>query len=60
MAQNKAALKSRIKAINTTKKITGAMELISSAKLQKFRNAVDKNREYSQKLTAAAADVLAS
>ena len=60
MAQNKAALKSRIKAINTTKKITVDMEIISSAKLKKFSNPVDKNREYSQKLTAAAADVLAS
>lgn len=37
MAGNKAAIKSRIKSINTTKKITGAMELISTVKLQKYR-----------------------
>lgn len=45
MAQ-KAAIKSRIKSINATKKITGAMELIATVKLQKERNHMLKNREY--------------
>ena len=45
MAQ-KAAIKSRIKSINATKKITGAMELIATVKLQKERNRMLKNREY--------------
>lgn len=45
MAQ-KAAIKSRIKSINATKKITGAMELIATVKLQKQRNHMLKNREY--------------
>lgn len=40
MAGNKAAIRSRIKSVNTTKKITGAMELISTVKLQKYRNIV--------------------
>lgn len=46
MAQGKQAIKSRIKSINTTKKITSAMELISNAKLTKQRNLMEKNREY--------------
>ena len=50
MAGNKAAIKSRIKSINATKKITGAMELIASAKLSKQRNQMFKNREYSSVL----------
>ncbi|MCF0114182.1 MAG: ATP synthase F1 subunit gamma [Erysipelotrichaceae bacterium] len=46
MAQGKQAIKSRIKSINTTKKITSAMELISNAKLTKQRNQMERNREY--------------
>lgn len=46
MAGNKSAIKSRIKSINSTKKITGAMELISNVKLTKNRNAMEKNRTY--------------
>lgn len=49
MAQ-KAAIKSRIKSINATKKITGAMKLIASVKLQKQRNSMLKNREYANVL----------
>ncbi len=46
MAGNKSAIKSRIKSINSTKKITGAMELISNVKLTKNRNTMEKNRTY--------------
>ena len=46
MAGNKAAIKSRIKSINATKKITGAMKLIASVKLQKNRNLMEKNKTY--------------
>ena len=49
MAQ-KAAIKSRIKSINATKKITGAMELIATVKLQKERNRMLKNKEYASVL----------
>lgn len=49
MAQ-KAAIKSRIKSINATKKITGAMKLIATVKLQKERNRMLKNREYAEVL----------
>ena len=47
MARNKAALKSRIKSVTSTKKITGAMELIANSKLLKDRNMMTKNKEYS-------------
>lgn len=59
MAGNQTAIKSRIKSINATKKITGAMELISSAKLAKQRNAMLKNREYTNTLKNTVNQILA-
>ena len=59
MAGNKTAIKSRIKSINATKKITGAMELISSAKLTKQRNQMLKNREYTSILKNTVNQILA-
>jgi len=50
MAGNKAAIKSRIKSINATKKITGAMELIASVKLTKSRNTMLANKTYANSL----------
>ena len=58
MAGNKTAIKSRIKSVNATKKITGAMELISSAKLQKSRNFMLKNREYNDVLVQTVNEIL--
>ena len=58
MAQNKAALKSRIKSVNSTKKITGAMELIANAKLQKNRNMMLKNKEYSEALQDMISEII--
>ena len=46
MAGNKAAIKARIRSINTTKKITGAMELISTVKLQRNRNLMEQTVTY--------------
>lgn len=45
MAQ-KALIKSRIKSVATTKKITRAMELMANVKLQKQLNQLNKNRQY--------------
>lgn len=59
MAQ-KAAIKSRIKSINATKKITGAMELIATVKLQKERNHMLKNREYLSFLSETMNNILGS
>lgn len=60
MAQNKAQLKSRIKSITATKKITGAMEMIANAKLQKERGLMFKNREYSEELNATVSEIVNS
>jgi F-type H+-transporting ATPase subunit gamma len=50
MAANKQALKSRIRSVRATKKITGAMELIATSKLQKQKNLMEANRLYSSTL----------
>ena len=50
MSQSKQALRSRIKSVNSTKKITRAMEMIANAKLFKQRNKMESNREYAQRL----------
>lgn len=50
MAQSKQALRSRIKSVNSTKKITKAMEMIANAKLFKQRNKMEANRIYAQRL----------
>ncbi|MCF0108850.1 MAG: ATP synthase F1 subunit gamma [Erysipelotrichaceae bacterium] len=50
MAQGKQALKARIRSINSTKKITSAMELMANVKLQKHRAMLDKGREYTSTL----------
>lgn len=50
MAGNKTAIKSRIKSINATKKITGAMNLISNVKLQKERAKFEKRKAYTEEL----------
>lgn len=59
MAQ-KAAIKSRIKSISSTKKITSAMELISSVKLQKSRNQMLKNGGYADVLRDTVSEILSS
>lgn len=50
MAQNRQALKSRIRSTQATMKITSAMELMSNSKLQRQRAMMEKNREYSTTL----------
>ena len=49
MAQSRQALRSRIKSVNSTKKITKAMEMIANAKLLKQRKKMEANREYAQR-----------
>ena len=50
MAGNLNKTKHRIASINSTKKITKAMELVSTVKLKKFKNVMLKNELYSNKL----------
>ena len=50
MSGNRAAIKARIKSINATRKITGAMNLISNVKLQKERAKLEKRKTYTEEL----------
>lgn len=59
MAQNKQALKSRIRSIRSTRKITSAMEMIANAKLTKQRNIMENNREYAASLHRMVEDIIA-
>lgn len=46
MAQSRQAIQSRISSVESTKKITRAMQMVASSKLTKARNQLDKNRAY--------------
>ncbi|MCH4265825.1 MAG: ATP synthase F1 subunit gamma [Solobacterium sp.] len=50
MSQSRQALRSRIKSVDSTRKITKAMEMIANAKLVKQRSRMEANREYAQRL----------
>lgn len=60
MAQGKQALKSRIRSINATKKITSAMELIANSKLARQRTMMEQNREYASILKDMVQSILAN
>ena len=53
-------IKSRIRSINSIRKITGAMELISNVKLQRQRNYMYRNREYNEALKEAVRQIVSS
>lgn len=59
MSQSKQALRTRIKSVNSTKKITKAMEMIANAKLFKQRNKMESNREYAQRLQDTVNEIVA-
>lgn len=59
MAQSKQALRSRIKSVNSTRKITKAMEMIANAKLFRQRNRMEANREYSGRLQETVDEIVA-
>ncbi|MBO7702889.1 MAG: ATP synthase F1 subunit gamma [Solobacterium sp.] len=48
--QSMQALRTRIRSVRSTRKITSAMEMIANAKLFKQRAAMEANREYAMKL----------
>lgn len=60
MAKSKASIKSRIKSINTTKKITGAMKVISDIKFQKELKLLKKNDDYAKTLKNTVNQILSS
>ena len=54
MSSSISSIKSRIKSVNSTKKITGAMKSVSTVKLNRMSKTTLKNREYKDVLHEAA------
>ena len=55
MSQSQQALRTRIRSVNSTKKITRAMEMIANAKLFRERSRMEADRSYAQRLHYIAA-----
>ncbi|MFN2590046.1 MAG: F0F1 ATP synthase subunit gamma [Actinomycetota bacterium] len=53
-------LRRRIRSVQSTKKITRAMELIATSRIMKAQQRVEAARPYAERLTAAIADVAAA
>ncbi len=60
MPQSSQALRTRIKSVNSTRKITKAMEMIANAKLFRQRNKMEANREYSQRLQDTVEEIVSN
>jgi len=60
MAESKQAIKNRIRSINTTKKITSAMQLISIGKLRHQRDLFDDNKNYALSLKDTVFEILSN
>lgn len=56
---NKQAIKTRIRSVRSTKKITKAMEMIANAKLARLRKKMELNRTYALQLATLVNDILA-
>lgn len=59
MSASKQALRQRIRSVNSTKKITKAMEMIANAKLFRQRGRMEANREYAQRLQDTVNEIVA-
>ena len=53
-------IKRRIKSVESTKKITKAMELVATSKLRKTRNQLDQLKPYYNTVKETVAEILAS
>ena len=51
MAQNRQAIQARIRSVDSTKKITRAMQLVAASKLNRQKQAMEENREYANALS---------
>ena len=60
MSSSITSIKTRIKSINSTKKITGAMKSVSTVKLNRMSKFTLKNKEYKDVLDETASSVLNS
>lgn len=56
----KLAIKARIRSVDSTKKITKAMQLVASSKLKKQKQYMEENREYAHYLKEMTADIISS
>ena len=60
MASNMQSIKRRMKSVESTKKITKAMQLVATSKLRKTRNQLDELKPYYQLVQETVAEILAS
>lgn len=60
MASNMQSIKRRMKSVESTKKITKAMQLVATSKLRKTRNQLDELKPYYNKVQETVAAILAS
>lgn len=60
MAETTRDIKRRIRGISSTKQITKAMELVSSAKLRRARERLEKSRPYYETVLSNIQDILAT
>lgn len=60
MAQTMRDIKRRIRSVGSTKQITKAMELVSSAKLRKARLKLESTRPYSETIVRSIREILSS
>lgn len=60
MASNMQSIKRRMKSVESTKKITKAMQLVATSKLRKTRNQLDELKPYYSKVQETVAEILES
>ncbi|MEG0315160.1 MAG: ATP synthase F1 subunit gamma [Erysipelotrichaceae bacterium] len=60
MAGGKLAIKSRIRSVDSTKKITKAMQLVAASKLTKIKSKMLENREYASYLKDIVQEILSN
>lgn len=60
MPQSSQALRTRIKSVNSTRKITKAMEMIANAKLFRQRHRMEANRIYAERLQETVDEIVAN
>lgn len=58
MASNMQSIKRRIKSVESTEKITKAMQLVATSKLRKTRNQLDELKPYYSKVQETVAEIL--
>ena len=60
MAAGKLEIKARIRSVDSTRKITKAMQLVASSKLKKQKQFMEENREYAYYLKETVQEILSS